>query len=39
MAKPRPEKKREPEPSAEQRVLPMPLTLGDRFSEDAGCGK
>jgi hypothetical protein len=35
MAKPRPEKKREPEP-AEQRVLSMQLKVGDRLGDASG---
>jgi hypothetical protein len=36
MAKPRRETKREPEPPAEQRVLPMHLKLGDRLVDASG---
>jgi hypothetical protein len=36
VAKPRPEKKREPEPPAEQRVLPLQLKLGDRLVDAGG---
>jgi len=36
MARSRPEKKREPEPPAEQRVLPMQLQVGDRITDERG---
>jgi hypothetical protein len=36
VARPRPEKTREPEPPAEQRVLPMQLQLGDRLADETG---
>jgi len=36
MAKPRPEKKSEPKPSAERRVLPMELHVGDRLTDETG---
>jgi hypothetical protein len=36
MAKPRPEKKREPKTPAETRVLPMQLKLGDRLADATG---
>jgi len=32
----RPEKKREPEPPATRRVLPMELQIGDRLSDETG---
>jgi len=36
MAKPRPEKKREPAQPATRRVLPMELQIGDRLVEETG---
>jgi hypothetical protein len=36
MAKPRPEKRREPEPPSEHRVLPMQLKVGDRLVDASG---
>jgi len=36
MAKPRPEKKREPAPAATSRVLPMELQIGDRLTDETG---
>ena len=36
MAKPEPEKKRQPAASAERRVLPMQLRTGDRSTRDGG---
>jgi hypothetical protein len=36
MARPRPEKKREPEPPTETRVLPMQLKIGDRWWREPG---
>ncbi len=36
MAKPRPEKKREPEQPATRRVLPMELQIGDRLIDETG---
>jgi len=36
MAKPRPEKKSEPTPSATSRVLPMNLKIGDRLADETG---
>jgi hypothetical protein len=36
MAKPRPEREREPEPPAEERALPMQLKLGDRLVDASG---
>jgi hypothetical protein len=36
MAKPRPEKKREPEQPATRRVLPMELRIGDRLTDETG---
>ena len=36
MAKPRPEKKREPAQPATRRVLPMELQVGDRFVDETG---
>jgi hypothetical protein len=36
MARPRPEKKHEPKPPAEQRVLPTQLKIGDRIVDEAG---
>jgi len=36
MAKPQPEKKREPAPPGTRRVLPMELQVGDRLTDEAG---
>ena len=36
MAKPRPEKKRDEDKPAEQRVLPMELQIGDRLADETG---
>jgi hypothetical protein len=36
MAKPRPEREREPEPPATRRVLPMELQIGDRLVDETG---
>ncbi len=36
MAKPKPEKKREPAPPATLRVLPMELQIGDRLADETG---
>ena len=36
MARPRPEKKSEPKASAEHRVLPMELQVGDRLADETG---
>jgi hypothetical protein len=36
MAKPRPEKKREPTSPGARRVLPMELQVGDRFVDETG---
>lgn len=36
MARPRPEKKREPAAPAETRVLPMELQIGDRLTDETG---
>jgi hypothetical protein len=36
MAKPPPEKKREPEQPAARRVLPMELRVGDRLTDETG---
>jgi hypothetical protein len=36
MAKPRPEKKREPAQPATRRVLPMELQIGDRLVDETG---
>jgi len=36
MARPRPEKKRESAGSADQRVLPMELQIGDRLVDETG---
>jgi hypothetical protein len=36
MARPSPEKKSEPAQSAERRVLPMELQVGDRLSDETG---
>ena len=36
MARPRPEKKREPAPSDTTRVLPMQLQIGDRLTDETG---
>jgi hypothetical protein len=36
MARPRPTKKSEPAPSAEHRVLPMELQVGDRLTDETG---
>jgi hypothetical protein len=33
VARPRPEQKREPAPSATSRILPMPLQVGDRLAD------
>ena len=35
-ARPRPTKKSEPAPSAERRVLPMELQIGDRLTDETG---
>jgi hypothetical protein len=36
MARPRPERKREPTSPAERRVLPMELQVGDRITDETG---
>ncbi len=36
MAKPRPQKKREPQPAADRKILPMELRVGDRLTDEAG---
>jgi hypothetical protein len=36
MMRPRPTKKSEPAPSAERRVLPMELQVGDRLTDETG---
>ncbi len=36
MAKPKPEKKREPEGPAPTKVLPMQLRIGDRLTDETG---
>ena len=36
MAKPKPEKKREPEGPAPTKVLPMQLRIGDRLNDETG---
>jgi len=36
MARPRPEKKREPAVPAETRVLPIELQIGDRLTDETG---
>ena len=36
MARPRPEKKSESKASAERRVLPMELQIGDRLTDETG---
>ena len=36
MARPRPERKREPSAPAERRVLPMELQIGDRLADETG---
>lgn len=36
LAKPRPEKKRQRAASAERRVLPMELQVGDRLADETG---
>jgi hypothetical protein len=36
LARPRPDKKSEPEPPPERRVLPMQLQIGDRLADETG---
>jgi hypothetical protein len=36
MARPRPEKKREPAAPAPSKILPMELRVGDRFADETG---
>jgi hypothetical protein len=36
MARPRPDRKREPTSPAERRVLPMELQVGDRITDETG---
>ena len=39
MARPRPEKKREPAAPATSKILPMELRVGDRFADETASGK
>jgi hypothetical protein len=36
MARPRPEKKREPHAAADTKILPMELRIGDRLTDGTG---
>ena len=36
MARPRPEKKREPRAAADTKILPMDLRVGDRLADETG---
>jgi hypothetical protein len=36
MARPRPEKKREPQAPADTKMLPMELRIGDRLADETG---
>jgi hypothetical protein len=36
LARPRPEKKREPQGAADTKILPMDLRMGDRLADETG---